>query len=336
MKVADAHGLWFSGQDYNHLLIPPQIDRSQEILYASGLYLRPGRYTIALIAYDIVLKQGNVWRKLVKVPRPKRDPLPELDRNVPDVEFISEMPRNVLNYNQSLGIRVSSVNDVWPLGHGREWLPVKSSSRLRIEIVVNTSAYNNPYRRNKAAAINYPVYSLHLLQVASVLSNLRPPKGCVRVSMLDTLRMKTLFDREDAESFDWQRASEVVAKQDQVTINASLLRSRTKASAYLLDVLLKIMADSGCASGAEPPLIVIIVVSRELLFAEHTRIERVIPLNPASTRFFYFSVASNIVNMGDDLFKMLKPAKPQRYFIMEPRLFRNALAALISSLERHK
>jgi hypothetical protein len=314
IKVAGADNRWISGCDYTPVPVPPGLGKSHRIQYVSGVYLRPGQYTIALILYDDVLHKGNTYRKHLKVSGLKNDRLPELDRDLPDVGFIS----------------LSSHDLPWPLDKGKEWLPLNNNRGLCIDIVVNTSTLHDsdPFWRRSA-----PLFSMQMLEVASVLSHLRLRTGCVRVSILDISRMQTLFDREDATDFDWQRASEAVLKLDRFTIDSALLSSQSEASAYVFGKLHQIMQDSACVAEATPPLKIVIIVSSDLLFAEHTRIQKVTLQDPDSIQFFYFCVKQGR-SASDDLFKMLKPTKPRRFFVPWPTNFRTALADLISSLEK--
>jgi hypothetical protein len=303
LKVATSDNRWFPGYSYTHTAIPSGVDRSHEIHYMDRVYLRPGRYILALIVYDPALKQGNVYRRNVEVSRLKNDPLPKLDSTLPDVDFVG--------------------TDVWLLGQGKEWLPVKNSRCLCVDIIANTSI-DDPYRQ----------YSRPILQASSVLSHLVLHKGRVRVTILDALRMKTLCSREDATDFDWQRAIEIYRDQERAMIDVGTLESRTQASAYLFDQFQKILNDSACVPGVESPLkIVIVVGAGRLKFAEHTRVEQIIAQDPASDRFYYFSYT---MESPDDLSKMLKGTKSRRLFFDDPFLFRKALAELISDLEKLK
>ncbi len=325
IKVADADNHWVPGYGYTRL--PPELDGSRRIQYAGGLYLRPGRYTIALIIYDAALRQGNIRRHHVKVPAPVGNLLPELDRDLPAVEFISGVPQEAFDYDH---YDPYYPDPLWPWGQGREWLPVKNSRPLNIDVVVDTSDSNGPL----AGALHSRLNSSQTLQVSSVISHLRLDNGCIRVSILSALRMKTFFDREDAAYFDWQRAREVVSKQSQITIDAGALSLQAPCD-YLLNELNKILEDGDSAPGTESPVKIVIIVSRNLLFAEHTSVRPIVLHRPSSTRFFYFRLTNNIP-VYDDLLKMLKPTKARRFFVLEPRSFREALGFLISNLEKIK
>jgi hypothetical protein len=325
LKIAGADDRWVDGHSYTHIPVPPGLDRSYRVTCVSSVYLRPGRYTVAIIAHDSTFNRWNIRRSRVTVPRLKKDPLPELDRDLLDTEFIAEVPQNPPKFAQPL----------WALAKGKEFLPVANSRPLCVDIVVNTSSDYNNYWRKSAWGFDYRVNALRMLQVASVLSRLQLRSGCVRISIFDAFQMKMLFDREDASDFDWQHASEVVAKQNRTTIEADLLDPQMQPAAFLQNALQRISDDARCSTGNEPASEIVIVVSRELLFPKPKNIEPVLLTNPDSIRYFYFCV-TEWSYADDDLLKILKPTNPRRFSVLTPLAFRTALAEMISSLEQPK
>jgi hypothetical protein len=318
LKVAPEGYNWVPQYSYTRIPFPSKEDEYNILEFTKDIYLRPGTYTIALIACDPVLDKGNVWREQVKVAPLKRDKLPELDRNLRSIEFASKER---------------------PLAMGREWLPVKNNRSLCIDIVANTSMdwHNNPRLGRWYQSPGPPIVardkSKHILQVASVLSHLGVRKGRVRVSIVDALRTKTLFNREDAADFDWQRASRSLKTETPSTIDIDLLASQTQASAYLYDTLQEILEDNACASGTELPLKIVIVVSTDMVFPEDTPIRQIVLPNRDSVRFFYFKIPKGIP-ANDDLHKMLEKTKPKAFTVRNGSSFRMDLADLISRLEK--
>ena len=323
VKVATGDNHWVPGCSHTRVPFPPQVGRFHAIEFADNVYLRPGLYTIALIAYDPILNKGNIWRRQVKVDALKKDKLPELDRNLRNIDFTSKDH---------------------PMAEGREWLPVNNKRSLCIDIVANTSMdwYLNPGlgrywtapHYSRAARIREPSVKLtDVLQVASVLSHLGLQKGRVRVSIVDVLRVKTYLNREDAAVLDWQRANRIIEAGNPPTVDKDALASQTQASAYLVDKLSEILEDDACAPGMEHPLKIVIVVSTDMVFAKHTPIRQIVPQGPASVLFFHYRIPKGIP-ADDDLGKMLKPANPRTVTVRDGLSFRKDLADLISHLER--
>ncbi len=306
LKAATADNHWVPGGVYTHIQVQSLVT-SGDIQVRGNIYLRPGRYTIAVIVYDAIHEQGNIVRKHVKVPGLKPEPLPELDRDLPDIEYVlEEAPQYV---------------STWLSDRGR-WLPVNNKRYLCIDILAYISGlgFHEELERR---------WLQNILQLSSVFSRLKPRSGSVRISILDPLRMQTYFDRENAAGFNWRHALEAITKQDRATISAGLLRSQTPAG-LLADQLQKIVNDESCTPGVESPFKIIVIVSCGLRFPKHTRIPQVIPSNPASTRSFYFYTGDDYLPM------MLKPIKRRNVTVIwpVPRSFRKELASLISSFEK--
>jgi len=315
LKIAAADNRWIPGYSYTRVPVPPRLEKFHSVGFGDSVYLRPGRYTVALMVYDPVVKKGNLWRKQVRISTIDDDPLPELDRNLKYIQF--------MNPSGSL------------LAEGREWLPVRNKRRVCIDVVANA-----PVDPDHVAGRGYyprtrqPLYyprTRETLQASSVLSNLTLSNGQIRVTILDALRMTTHFDREDAASFDWQQAGDVLAHRDSTTIEKSLVAAQTEASAYLCDRVNEILEDNACAPSTDSPLRIVIFVSRQMVFPKHTEIRQVIPPNPEAVQFYYVSISE--LYRDDDLAEMLKRTKPRKMSGSDPFQFRKDLADLISYLK---
>jgi hypothetical protein len=326
IKVGSADSHWVRELSYTRVHVPPGLDKAFQLQYVGGVYLRPGRYVVALLVYDDLLRKQNVWRTPVTVARLKNDPLPRLDRNLPDVEFISEAPASYFGKGYFV------YDSGWAMSQGREWLPVKNRRCLCVDIVANTSVDtdNIPGFRGGAP-------SSHILRVASVLSHLGLLNGRIRVSIIDALRMKTLVDRRDAAGFDWQGAHRLIARQNAGTIDAGLLAQETQNFNYLLDTLREIVEDNNCAPDAKSALKIVILISGSMQLPERANVRQAIRPTLWSSRSparFYCFISGD--PGYDDLSRMLKQMKPQpeMLFSWDSLAFRKALAYLISVFEK--
>ena len=204
LKVAAGNNDWIQGYSHTRLTVQPGLDKYHEISVVAGVYLRPGRYTLALIAYDSVTRKGSVQKKKIRVPRPKGDVLPEMDRTLDDVEFTTEVPLKRIGQVYVMG-GYNYILSYQPLAAGREWLPVKNNRRICLDIVANISlgwtGSVKEFGRNYANPFS-------VLQVASVLSHLRLENGSVHMSILDALEVKTYLYRENAADIDWRQTGQ--------------------------------------------------------------------------------------------------------------------------------
>jgi hypothetical protein len=318
-----------------HLHVPvhvrPGLDKSYTVNFIAGVYLRPGRYTVVLVVYDSDSGKGNVLHKQVKVSRLEGVELPELDRNLKDIEFTSVAP--IIRGNEQA---------VAPVAAGREWLPVKNSRCLCLDIIANISLGGG----NLKEFGGHGVHSSFVLQAASVLSHLGLRTGRVRVNILDILQVKTLVDGENADSFDWQVSVQDLLNQDDPDkIDYGTIQAQTHASAFLHDTLHKLMKEDDCTTSAKSPIKIIIVVSGPVRFAERTPIRQLNPQevqqNPVPIHFFHFQILGQnyygtFNDSYDNLHEMLMPAEPQTFTIKDARSFRKILATFILQLEALK
>ncbi len=327
VRVADDQGHWFPGEDYNHYAVPPNLDSQVEIQFTTGLYLRRGEYVIAVIAYDSVLHHANVWRRALRVAGLKHDPLPQLDRDLPPVEFLSDVPRD------SVAERARPMNDdAWALGHGREWLPVRNRRPLQVDVVLNFSDWIDPQWRGAPSAFLYRQRVGRILQIGSVLSHLQVENGCVRLSGLDLNRLRLIFDQAEASQFNWDTAQGTVASIDQNTIDVSTVQERTQAALLFRNFLSRILFHSAaCGPSRDQPRRVVIIAGGSYLFSEGTKLSGAWPEMPCDCQFYYLRADTGLF---DDIERLLKAAQPRQFRVATARDFRKALAQIIADLER--
>jgi hypothetical protein len=317
-KIAGTNNRWLPNYAYSHVSIQSGCRDSKQLTLQNYVLLRPGRFTIAIIAYDPVLKKGYVLRKRIQTPALKLD----LDYGLPEAQFISapqdfeDSARNMASFQKSLAASPLSLSnrllnlymadpDFWTLK-----LHIKNKRCLCIDIILNTSIDSLPSRVPGLSTSLEPMGPSFMVQVAHALSNMQLNAGRIRISILDTLRMKTFFERKDVTGFDWKHAQEVVTKQNPAMIEADILKAQKQMPKFLLDTLNNILNDNACAPGEPSPLKIVILLSSEMRFAESLPIPQIAIKNPKSTRFFYFCLSSRY-GEKDDLIKMLKPSNPQ-------------------------
>lgn len=358
VKAADEQGRWLPGEGYAHQPLPPDFARTTDLVFAAAFYARPGKYVVAASVYDSVLRQRNLWRKELNVPALKDDPLPQLDRNLPAIEFITEVPQEAAA-SQNLGYPAQAALDaLWPLAHGREWLPVSSARPLRIDVVINFSGNEDSELARAPAAASRRLDLGRLLKVASVLAQLQVQNGCLRVSGLDITRMQVVFDGVAGSDVDWDKVSEALAKTGH-TVDVGALGSHARTAAFVRDYLMQLLSDpAGCGAGGEPPQRVVVLVSGPLRFPAGSKREHLEPRDVGSCRFYYVRVLAVPVvvpvfaplpgfgrgsggrggrlerpvaaDAGDDLEGVFKALKPRRLVFGDPIQFRKALAEMIA------
>jgi hypothetical protein len=266
LKLADAEGRWYDGDEYNHFRVPANLANDNEARFGAGLYLKPGHYTIAILVYDSVAGEGNLWRKQINIAPPKHDALPGLDRDVRAVEYIANYPdanlsatsrragwtgneanprvHNPPRWNDPApGVPVVPmptppvVNATWDLPHGRDSLPVHSSQPLNVDVVLDFSEENSPDLKHAESAAEFQQKAGRLLQIGRLLSRMKTGGGSVRVFAIESSRMRILFGPLNAEGLRWDPLQHTIRTVDNNTLSIAELEQRNGVPVFLHDFL---------------------------------------------------------------------------------------------------
>jgi len=337
LKVQDESGKWLSDGQYNEYDVPNNLSDQKEIEYASGVYFRPGNYTVALIAFDTANGHSSVFHRAVRIEPLKDDPFPEIDKYLPSVEFPKGFPQ------QEVAAEAISQGELFPGAHQREWIAIANRKPVQIDIVLNVSKRGNtmevrpnldPYWRRgrtmlqKNNAPDYHVDVGRILQIGNVLSHMQVESGCIRVSAMDALRAKTVLDRSPEDRLDWERFEDQINKFDQNTVDAGVLANRNRPAQYIHKFFEELSADgNACGPNADH---IIVVVSHGLSLPASPRDDRLATVVGERARFYYLQ--NNNGGPGDDLSEILKETKPQRLGFSSAREFRKSFGKLVTEL----
>ena len=269
VKVADENGKWLSGQTYNHFRVEKQFDKRMEIELEAGLYLQPGRYTIAVIVYDSVLREHNVVFRHITVDAPKHDPFPKLLTDLPRVEFLP-----------------APVEGIATLASGHAFLPVETERPIELDVIVDLSPYTrrrtfwmqsdpgsdaasprgiDPFPggmrqrdMSRAQSIAFPGrfrlplaegvrrtvkgFQSRLLEAASIIGDLNPTNGCTRITVFNTLSRRLLMSAQPALSADWLKTWDDVFNTDLNVITVQDLAGSVEAAKFLHDQIQRLMS----------------------------------------------------------------------------------------------
>jgi hypothetical protein len=345
LKVKTADGQWLKEGEYNDYPVPADLGNRKDIEYATGVYLRPGDYTLALIAIDGKSGKVNVVHRAMHVDPVKDDPFPEIDGLIPVVEFPAGFPE------QEVAAEEISDGELFPMAHQADWVQIDNKEPIQVDIVLNVTKRMEVPRaeplhmdrmeridarmRAMMAKRNQPTYHLdvgRMLQVGNVLAHLRLNSGCIRVSAIDVLRMKTIVDRASEKTLDWDKFEDRIEKFDQNTVDAAVLANKKGPAQFLHKYLETLSADSSACGNSTRHYI--IVVSHEVPLPGGAREEKLDPVSGERARFFYLHGGAN--GMGDDVSEVMKPVKPERLMFTPPREFRKSFGRLVTDLRSGK
>lgn len=350
-KVQDSNGHWLEGEQYNRFEPTAELGNTKVIQCDMAIYLRPGEYTVAMIAYDSASKQANILRRKIVVHPIAGDPIPELNSHVPLVEFPSDFPQEELSRTDR------SDGELFPIS--QQFSPIEIANRdpIRIDIVLNVSRQNYlpvqpargpspldrdydgpfPSRRSRNSARTPQVLPSELalgraLQVSSVLSRISPLNGCVFVTAIDPIRMQVPFPAKPSSQIDWVELQKDLTKSDQSMIDARVLQNHKGPGLFLRDTLQQLASpNSTCGTGPAPASHLVAIVGATTNLPGFSKEMRLSDVTTERARFYYFHVR-NDSPFPDDVGKVLNSAKTKRLGVNDPESFRRALASFISDL----
>jgi hypothetical protein len=326
LKVAPENQDWLPEHAYTHAEITPEF--GNELESVATFYARPGKYRVAVIAYDAKTQRGNVWHSHLNVPGVKGDPLPDADRSLPIVQFLPQ----ATTMRSPSGSRIHRVGfDASAFGSGKLNLPVRNDRLIQLDLLVNLSLSDAAnFRDRQAPDWLYQINADTLLQMSNVLSQLSLKNGCIRVSAIDVLRQETFLDRADAAFIDWDKLSHQVKELQRVKISAGVLANQKRTADVFAAFVENLLDGPGCQS-PQPALHVLVVVGDAFLFPTNTD-RRALRVRNESYGF-YFKLMPIGAGNWDQLESVLKPIHPSHFEFSSSVRFRRALASFIDKLQ---
>jgi hypothetical protein len=344
LKVKPQDGDWLKGEQYNDYPVPADLGSGKEIEYATGVYFHPGNYTLALIAFESNGSRISVAHRDVRVEAVKDDPFPEVDRYVPLIELPQGFP------DQEVGADDVSDGELFPVAHIDNWVPIANQQPVLVDVVLNFTKRAElrvlePYRmdprypRNRTGMVwNKPVQPTYrldvgrVLQMGNVLAHIGLSSGCVRVSAIDVLRMKTIVDRANEKTLDWDKFQQQIGKFDQNTVDAGVLANKKGPAQFAHRFLDTLSGDStGCPGAARH---YVVVIGHEVSLPGAAKEEKLESVDAERARFYY--VHGGVSSMGDDLGEILKGAKPEKLPFTTPKDFRKSFKRIVDDLRTGK
>jgi len=326
------------GQSYcnsQELSVRPSMD----VKYVNVLEraaVRPGDYEIAMAIYDPDLKEHSLKRAKLRVGELHRDPFPDAWRDLPAVEFSSDVPQTP----------------------SRLFLPLKTEKPTNIEIIVNLGLD--------------PAKEPFLISRLKVASGMAVPNGSIHVTLLDLERQKIAFALDVANQLDWSRLNDALHENSPFTIDAQSLQNYKQNAQFFVSEIAKRL-ERKQPDRAAP---VMIVLSAPRPFPKGQDLRPIQPATSQPIELYYIrchlphwgrkqppifdeygkqlsgwdaavaqvNTRPNMPPIGipfdpanlDSLEQTLKPLHPRVFEVVTPADFRTALGAVISAIAHSK
>lgn len=343
-RIAPSGSDWLPGMALLTQSLEKPLSNRTNLEFHLQILAKPGKYRLGIVLWDRVSGDRSVTIGAIRVEPLESDPLPRSFAKLPAAEFIPALE----------GLDVAFL----PGMRGRLWLPVESSRKVQIELLVNFShteefrfpVVNDPRfpsgpfglpRRwpspRRRSGPNLEDNLKLVLAALKPLSELSSPDG-LRVTGLDLMRRRVVFDQQGAAPLDWPRLREGLSDMNSNVVSADALLGQTEGAEFLRQTLhLRMEAGATAGGPAEQataekrPLRVFILLSSSTLFPDGTDLTPIEPVPSCNCRFYFIRLRV-FGNLWDDLDRILQPLKTRRFDIRSPQDYRRALAAILDDL----
>ena len=311
-------------EDGIHVGMTPmeKLPKNAYVEFTGEAFVLPGEYTVGFIVYDTATGRRSTETRLLRVRSISRDPIPEMAKNLPPVEFFH-------------GGFVSE-RDSDPELRSRLFLPVPTRRPVRLEILVNCTPSVEFEGRRQAHERNVWI----MLGMLKVVSQLELPNGSVRVTALDLLHRSIIFEQEDVHELDWARLRDALTQANPLRVSVKDLEERRRNAAFFRQVLrsrLPPPLDRATRSAARSdpaaePVRVILILSRPLRFPERSDLDPLPAVEGGDCRVYHLQYRITPWNLWDELHRVLREFKPTSFQLESPPDFRRALARILADL----
>jgi hypothetical protein len=229
-----------------------------------SLFVLPGDYNLRLAVYASATGEHSVKQEKLHVAPLKNDPLPEMWRDLPPVEFID----------------ATEPPDSWylPSMTGRFHLSLATTKPVRVEVLVNMTPSERLAGSSRAQNRNLGA----LIPALKAISQIDVHGGAMNVELLDLSRQRVTFHQDDVRTLDWpaMRAGLTEAKPGVIDIQS--LEHRKENAGFFVSEVSRIVERSASA-----PARALIVLSGPVEFEGGQDLQPIAVTPPPGLRVYY-------------------------------------------------
>ncbi len=328
VRIAGSGGNWLTENHTLRYLAEREAPKRGNLVYSVQALMRPGEYRARVVLYDHAGSLHSLTSRKFKVPELRNDPLPGLYSDLPGAQFLPAQQGLDVYYRPDV---------VSPL-------PLHAATRRRVELelLVNFSQTEELLGRRRAHAYNMRT----MLETLKLFCGIGLRNGSLRVSGLDLVERRVVFEQENIAPLDWPRLRATLEKMNPSMVTAKALGGRRQNAMFFRDVLEQRLnagdpADSSAVNGngfpqpgAEPPLRVFIIISSAMRFPHGAERRPIVPPPGANWRVYHIRYEFGWGGMWDELHGLIKPLRPKRFDIYTSLDVRKALAAILTDLRK--
>jgi hypothetical protein len=312
-RVSSPDGEWLHEPSILRHTLEGELPKNAQAEFLVRVVMQPGEYLLWVTLYDRKTGKHNVAKHRVRVPELRGDPLPDLYRQTPLVEFPLDSEENDSN-------AIKFVNS-------RLYLPVHNRRPLHVELISMLS----PPEQWAGRARVLRTHNDTTVGALSALSQLNLSGGSLSITGLDLMRRQIIFEQQTDTGLKWQSFLEAMKKAQSLDISTDALQGSKNNGAFFRDVL-----SQRIVSGPEDSdgMRVIIVVTSAQLFESGSDLRPLQIEGDCNCRVYYLRFRLNVNDVFDQLEKLMKPLRPRTFNLMSALDLRKAIAEIVEDLGR--
>lgn len=298
--------------------IAPQLNKKSNVAFQFDVFVLPGDYTVTLAINHTGAGQHSLTQHSIHVNALKNDPLPEMWRDLPVLEFLThiEPPDPDTFFHPEL--------------KGALNLPVETRRPVKVELLADVTAAD----LFRGSSNRYMRYLYALLPVVHTFTQMKLKQGAMDLLTLDLTGHRVVFEQDGLTNLDWAKMRKTVSATEPAVINVGNLSKEPPSPDFLREEIGRLISKSG----NETPQVFILITSPLFLHSFRNLKSDPLPEN-CNCRVFYIEFDTSRRSAPSDatrqLEKMLKPLKVQSFRAHNSEVVRQALARIIHELENY-
>jgi len=311
-RISSPDGEWLDQPNIARYVVEQELPKGVQTQFFMRVCVQPGDYVLWLVLYDRQTGKHNVGRRRIRVPEFRGDPLPDIYRHMPLVEFpqIDESEQNGPGFLTS-----------------RLYLPVHNKHALEVELISTLSPPEQWTGRRRVLR----AHNDNTIGAIIALSQLELAAGTVSIRGLDLVRHQVIFEEPSIHGPNWQSLMEALKKAQIPELSAQALQGSKNNGAFFREFLSQRINSEGFDGS---PIRVLIIVTSSQLFQRGSDLTPLQVEGDCRCRVYHLRFRLNMADVFDEIEKIVKPLHPRTFNLITPRDLRKAIAEIVADLEK--
>ncbi len=311
-RISSPDGEWLDQPNIARYVVEQELPKGVQTQFFMRVCVQPGDYVLWLVLYDRQTGKHNVARRRIRVPEFRGDPLPDIYRHMPLVEFpqIDESEQNGPGFLTS-----------------RLYLPVHNKHALEVELISTLSPPEQWTGRTRVLR----AHNDNTIGAIIALSQLELAAGTVSIRGLDLVRHQVIFEEPSIHGTNWQSLMEALKKAQSPELSAQALQGSKNNGAFFREFLSQRINSEGFDGS---PIRVLIIVTSSQLFQRGSDLTPLQVEGDCHCRVYHLRFRLNMADVFDEIEKIVKPLHPRTFNLITPRDLRKAIAEIVADLEK--